>query len=279
MNNKLKINSLLRNKSGFTLIEIMLVIALVAALAFFTIKYSSQRFGDQLIDRTAAETVNIKRAALNHFTKVGVWPDGDNDCTNAEAVLRQYIGQNNQNAWGYAYTYSCPAILTPAPLDEEGQQQEPLESIPSFIISQQAPSHKTALQLARVLPAADVNIIDGAYYVDTYIPMVMMPPTDDNTSEAVSTPTHVEFTPRRCTDNTFAQIIVVPKSICSATESHQFYGYQINIENSEVEGGIMKQISIDVMLEDGSMTDAFDACGTFTEYADMLSIHEYCPND
>ncbi|HCK93318.1 MAG TPA: hypothetical protein DHW71_10040 [Gammaproteobacteria bacterium] len=281
-------NSNVKRCSGFTLIEMMIVIALIAALAFFTVKYSSRKFGDQLVDRSAAETINIKRAALNHFTKVGNWPDGENNCANAAAELRKYIGQTNQNAWGYAFSYSCPEITSPAPVSDEGEEQDPIQSIPSFIIQQQAPSHKAALQLARHLPATEARIGEAAggvvpYYVETYVPMVLMPPASMNRADLIQENNGVSYYPGRCRNGHAKQIMVIPKAICPISNS-PVYGYQISsYAVEEAIGGNISytrtkmHISYRIINSNNITYSAYDVCNLNVD--DIISVHEYCPNE
>ncbi len=273
-------NSNVKRCSGFTLIEMMIVIALIAALAFFTVKYSSRKFGDQLVDRSAAETINIKRAALNHFTTVGHWPDGENNCANAAADLRKYIGQTNQNAWGYAFSYSCPEITSPAPVSDEGDEQDPIQSIPSFIIQQQAPSHKAALQLARHLPATEARVGEAAggvvpYYVETYVPMVLMPSVQDNSTEIrQGSDGELWIVQKTCPDQRLAEIIIVPKTICASRGDQKFYGYRVGTQMNRYQRLV---VYLQVLNQNNNWIDGFNACGVSrSDFADVLSIHQFC---
>ncbi|THB69346.1 MAG: type II secretion system protein [Gammaproteobacteria bacterium] len=78
LNNKTMVKS-----SGFTLIEIALVLIIMASLAVLTSKFFFRDLDAQTVDQTADEIALIQRAALTYFARNKEWPDQSGGCADA----------------------------------------------------------------------------------------------------------------------------------------------------------------------------------------------------
>ena len=60
---------------GFTLAEIMIVIVIVTTISVFLVRNFTKEARTTIVDRAAAQIIDIRRAVLSHFVTVGSWPD------------------------------------------------------------------------------------------------------------------------------------------------------------------------------------------------------------
>ncbi len=80
------------NYSGFTLIEVALVLIIIASLAVITSKFFFRDFNALTVDQTADDIALIHRAALTYYAKNNQWPDQENGCVSAVSVIGSIPG-------------------------------------------------------------------------------------------------------------------------------------------------------------------------------------------
>ncbi len=170
----------LRFSKALTLFEMMVVICLICALAFFTIRYTTRYFLDSLADSAASQVHRIKQASYDYVTTYASWPDMDNNCADAAHLLRPFMGPMPQNPWGYDFELRCPEILMPPP---KGSNAAPRHVFPSMIIRQQVRNLKEAKQMIGKVASTELVEDGDKLFVDTYVPMYIMPPCYDHSQE------------------------------------------------------------------------------------------------
>ena len=133
---------------AFTLIELLLVIALLGAMAAYGISFYSQKAQNERIDKAALEMQQIMQSAVLYHSDTGNWPNS----SNSNGIFEEnYILSNGKiplNPWGNAYQY----------------EQNPNNS-GLFLISTHLPTSELAGQLAGHLPFAHVDVVPAGYQV------------------------------------------------------------------------------------------------------------------
>lgn len=102
-------------KLGFTLVEMLLVVAIVGMLLYMAINYFQQQALQTRIDKTSVQLQQILNAGMSYYVNNGNWPDPGNsnslDCLqgnkpgggSASACKAVYIPQNFVNPWAASF--------------------------------------------------------------------------------------------------------------------------------------------------------------------------------
>lgn len=137
-----------QNKSGFTLIEMLLVLVIIAMILYASIGYFQQRAQATRIDKTTATMQQILNAALAFYVANGRWPNDLNEMSSANGYLPNVPlvnpwGQPYQGQPGQANANPPPSVEPPPRL---------------FFVWTQIPASNTASavasQIAGPLPLA-----------------------------------------------------------------------------------------------------------------------------
>jgi len=155
-----------RRTLGFTLIEILFVIAILSVIASFGISMLQKRAQQTKVEKTALQVQQIFQAALAWHADKNEWPyyttEGEtktvkdacvktDDAPSVEFIGKylpiQEISADNKliNAWGLAYSNCMPPGTAPKPSD------------PKFQVEVGLPSAQVAAQVAALLPNAIVK--------------------------------------------------------------------------------------------------------------------------
>lgn len=95
---------------GFTLIEMILVMVIIAMILYASIGYIQQRAQTARIDRTTGQMQQIMNAALAYYVANGTWP-----ATLADLQTGYYLPTGTlNNPWGLSYQVKA-GTATPAP--------------------------------------------------------------------------------------------------------------------------------------------------------------------
>lgn len=98
----------LRNdiEKGFTLIEMMLVAAIISGFIFMGIGYTQQRTRALMMDRTSAQMQQILNSGLSYYVNNGTWP------TNIAALQADsYLPATVTSPFGTTYSVSSTASI------------------------------------------------------------------------------------------------------------------------------------------------------------------------
>lgn len=99
-------------QSGFTLVEMMIVLMIIAMVAPLLYDNYPEKLGTRWSNQTVEQTMTIWDAARNYHVDNDKWPDEANNCANAIGVLTagNYLGGvSATNAWNGAVTTTCTA--------------------------------------------------------------------------------------------------------------------------------------------------------------------------
>ncbi len=94
-----------RNNKGFTLLEMVLVLAIMSSILIMIIGYSTQRFDQFRRDKAAMQMEQILNAGLAYYTTNGQWPISLSTLQTAN-----YLPSSYTSPYGGAYT--IPATTT-----------------------------------------------------------------------------------------------------------------------------------------------------------------------
>lgn len=140
--------SLASKAAGFTLLETLLVLAIVGAIMVMAINYGSRQMAQERRDKIAIQMQQILTAGLAYYTNNGGWPVSSciyksNVTSNATAwsnlnLLAGYLPSSlTANSYGYNFNIACDQITSNV-----------------FYVNTQVNSHAVALSLAGMLPVA-----------------------------------------------------------------------------------------------------------------------------
>ena len=92
-----------RTKTGFTLVELVVVIAIVALLATILTPNVLKSIDKAKITKTVADLKTIKQAAIGIYTSLGVFPAEGASCSDRGFVTNSAVPANLQNKWEGPY--------------------------------------------------------------------------------------------------------------------------------------------------------------------------------
>jgi len=98
-----------RNQKGFTLIEVVVVVAVIAILAAVLTPYITKYIDDSKIAKARNETQVIGGALTNFYKDVGLWPN--RNAAGVVGVLPYYTGTTTPTA--AAIFTGVPAVVPP----------------------------------------------------------------------------------------------------------------------------------------------------------------------
>jgi len=261
---------------GFTLAEVLIVISIVSAMSFYLVQHHAKSMSRTLLDRALADVVDLKRAALNSFVSVGYWPDAGNNCVDAGLALVGFVGVIPVNPWGFDLTFACPqlapvvdASLTPE--QQESAQLTTLPLMPSFIIQQQMPSQLLAQKLARRLPSAQIRVDNDLFFVDAYVPIVLLQQTQDFTQHVNQQRDQLLFSQITCPIGETPEVVLVPNQVCSQRQA--FTGYQLQAQPVADSNGLYEVIFN--VFGEGGVRNGFQLCNVATP-EDAVGVFQFC---
>lgn len=153
----------LNNKKGFTLIELMLVLVVIAVMLVFAFRMIRIKTEHMLVDRTSLQMQQIFEAAtsyyIDQFQQVsstpnqplgegGSWPSSIQDLVNDTYLPTNFV---NVNPWGNPYSAS------PSPANTNVTPAIPLGR--TYIVTTTVPNSTIAMQIANSLPIASYTTV------------------------------------------------------------------------------------------------------------------------
>lgn len=143
-----------RKSKGFTLLEIVLVLAIMGSILLLIINYSTQRFAQYRRDRAALQMQTVLNAGLGYYVQNGTWPVtcGTSAILNTTNTTLQTSGflpnQPLTSPWESSGSYSIDCVAnTTTPGNATG----------NFTITATTPTLEDAQIVAGELPLAVVN--------------------------------------------------------------------------------------------------------------------------
>ncbi len=112
-----------RLSTGFTLLETMLVLAIIGGILVMAINYGTRQMAQQRRDKTALQMQQILTAGLAYYTSYGSWPGGA--CAYASSSTSNGTAWGNLssltttgylpstlsvNSYGYGFSITCDSI-------------------------------------------------------------------------------------------------------------------------------------------------------------------------
>lgn len=268
---------------GFTLAEIMIVISILSALAIFSVRNFASETRNKLVDLSAAQVLDVKRAVVSHFVATGAWPDAANGCTGGARLLTPAIGVLRENPWGFPLTLSCPQVgVSRAVPQADGESiAEAVQTQPGFRIRQQVPTGAVARALANRLPSAQPHVEEGtderAFFVDVFVPMALLPQSQqDISNQVVNSASGVDFRVITCAAGEVPRVILTPREMCSAAG---LYGYRLFWTPARQSDGDLSssiaRVTFQVLNPNGEWSVDFPTCNGASP-AESVGIFQYC---
>jgi prepilin-type N-terminal cleavage/methylation domain-containing protein len=207
---------------GFSLLEMLLVLAIGSAIVLMSVGYLQQRTQNMQVDRTAQQMQQILNAALAYYVNNSKWPTdigADLQGTYLPAAVAPATAGTIASPWaGVAYTISSTDTLFTV----------------SLALPVMANTAEVATIIAGKLPLADV-VVSGTTTVNAYI---NIPGDNLNRAAAVSYGGlyhHGACVPApNCPTGMTAQVIMVPVSVSGVNDAGQTNVYPISSFNAGV---------------------------------------------
>lgn len=214
-------------QSGFSLIEMMLVAAIIGGIIYMGIGYTQQRTSALMIDRASAQMQQILNAGLSYYVSYGSWP-----ANIAALQTGNYLPATVVSPWATSYTLSNTTnILTvklslPAGLKNSKAIAQMIAGKLPFGVATTStpPPPSTSIISASVnIPAQNLNNVGNVSYTGVYHSGACVPvPTCPTTSSS-----GVTLTP---------EIQVVPVSFSGMYDAGSTTVYPITSITASVSG-------------------------------------------
>jgi len=163
---------------GFSLLELLLVMAIMSSILVAIIGYTTQRSDEMRRDRTVMQMQQILNAGLAYYVNMGAWPDGVTDLQTGNYLPSGTIN----NSWGQGYAVEPPAVTVPPTLPAN----TPSFSICSSMTGAKPAAYAAATIIAGRLPMA--SVIDGSVIPAGTAPPGGGPPTTEAACPTTSAP-------------------------------------------------------------------------------------------
>lgn len=186
--------SIIKRKKGFTLLEMLLVILIMTAIAFFAIRMQQQKFKELSVNRTATQINQIFAAATSYYIDNGDWPQSTSGQNPDSAQNISILTKN-----GYLPAEWLPAgsdvMLSPfgvpyviGPLQKNSQNQDDDDDSDTkqamFSVSLEGISQTQANTLKAKLPMSYIIKTNDKDY--TLTAFISIPSYDYNHAKTVS---------------------------------------------------------------------------------------------
>lgn len=207
---------------GFTLIEILVVISLVALITYYGVDQYLGKVYEQMLDRAVSQTLHLGIVAQSFLVSDAdyLWPDQQNNCADAITKMHErgfLFDKHATNVWGQSIILSCP--LVPA---SSGFR-------PAFLMSQKVPYH-LAGRFYQALPSASLGIENNGWAeVKSIIvrPSINYQKISHVAANAAGVAVVLKPT---CAPSQTAQISASPLSICAGS-GKAMRGFLVNIQS------------------------------------------------
>lgn len=149
--------SIAQTTPGFSLLELLFVVAILATVATFGLSIYRQRTVNVKITRAAAEIQQILQAGSAFYADNREWPVGQSQT--GEEFEKNYLpfGKTRKSPWDENYAYK--------PLSETGD----VKKARLFQVETLVPTENAASQMAAQLPNAEIEKSDGVYKVKSQV--------------------------------------------------------------------------------------------------------------
>lgn len=201
---------------GFSLLEMMLVMVVVASMIWMGVGYMQTRTRSLQIDRASAQMQQILNAGLSYYVNEGKWP------ANIAALQGSYLPATVISPWATSYTVtpdSTNSILTVSVSLPSGYAnsnaigQILAGKLPFGVSTNAVPPAGTSVSASVNIPAQNLNNIGNVNFAQIYHSGACVPaPTCPATSGGAT------FTP---------QIVVTPVSVTGTSTAGVAEAYPI----------------------------------------------------
>ena len=164
---------------GFSLLELLLVMAIMSSILVAIIGYTTQRSDEMRRDRAAMQVQQILNAGLAYYVNVGAWPDKMTDLQNGTYLPSNAI----KNPWGSSYAIQSPTPSTNSPsfgICSSMTGKKPLAYAAASIIAGRLPM--ASVIDGSVIPAGTTPPGGGAPTTEAACPIKSLPCTKDSDS-------------------------------------------------------------------------------------------------
>lgn len=157
-------------QAGFTLLELMLVVAIIAAISVIGISAYKQQVQNFQVDKAALQMQQWMEAAVAYRVANGVWPSlpspAPSGCTSINQMLEATAASNPCNAPTPVVTYVTPGSIDANPWGGAYELTAPSTSLANFQVSTKlsaglANGENLAKNIAARLPNATTSIAGG----------------------------------------------------------------------------------------------------------------------
>lgn len=155
---KYRILTLTQTAAGFSLLELLFVVAILATIATFGLSIYRQRTVNVKVTRAAAEIQQILQAGSAFYADKGQWPVGQSQT--GEEFEKNYLpfGKVRKSPWGEEYAYQPFADTV-----------SDVKKARLFQVETWVPTETAASQMAAQLPNSEVEVVGRAYKVKSQV--------------------------------------------------------------------------------------------------------------
>ncbi len=234
-----------KRHSGFTLIELMLVIVVLALISVYAIKTLRTMSGATVVQKAAQEASNIQQAAMAYYVTYTEWP-----LSLQTLVDKSYLPKTVGGADPRCSPFVTTGKTTNCGSFAEYTTTTTDKKAPYFTLSLNTPSNDTALAMAAKLPSAWVGGTNNA----TIFSAIPVPGQISNITEFfkdkgwvvsagfVATPTNapkpssIKIYLPRCPKGYEGHYVVTPKFFTTAEHAYTGLGTTNEVQGKDEKG-------------------------------------------
>ena len=241
----------LRRSKGFTLIEVMVSIALLSVVAIYAIQFRIDQVKQDMSERIANQVMSIANIATTYYATNGRWPtpgdNDDDDCSNLMTFVEAqgFIPQNIQFPPDVSLSFGC---------EDDSNLGRPLQ----ITVSLGTHGQEVRDYLLGYLPNSVAQDSSGlVHYVS---PPRKLASAYQFQMVNVEAGGIVRITPPNCERERFMRAMLLPQAVCLAGSATGLGGFYFDDQN--IQGG-MWQFVLRVARGDNNGTESdFDPMAT-----------------